>query len=151
MVRFLKSTLSLGGYVRQTLKDRQIINVFLVHPKGMTLGTLRQYSIRVSALVNSALLIKKDRRVGIVTTAAADYTACARNREWDSWISSVIPRYQVFILVSPTLGKASRDLVELALQGKRPVRLLTSNGFIPVTGIQEINKEDWVSGWQAMT
>lgn len=150
MTRFLKSTMSLGGYIRQTLRDRTILNVFLVHPKGMTAGTLQQYAIRVSGLVNTALTIRKDRRVGIITTAAQDFTAYGRENQWDSWISSVIPRYQAFILVSPTMGKASRDIITLALEQKRPVRLLTSNGFIPVVGIQEINKKDWINGWMAM-
>lgn len=130
-------------------RRKNVINIFLVHPRGMKAETLRQYAIRVSSIMNTVLMAKKDRRVCVTTPASMDFRACGGTNIWERWYSSVIQRYQVFVLVSPTLGRASSDIVRLALAENKPVRLLTSSGLIKVTGLNEINKEDWTTGWQA--
>jgi len=129
------------------------INVFLVHPKNMKEHTVKQYAVRCSKLVNLVLMEKGDRRVCVTTPASTDYFIYGKEgvSDWNHWYSSVMERYGVFVLVSPVLGKASADLVKAALLLNKPIRLLTSSGFIQVHNIIEVNKDDWQQGWLVNT
>ena len=142
---------TVGGYIQQMLKSRVLLNVLLVHPKGMNDKTLDEKAVKVSALVNSALMLKKDRRVAVITTAKSDYLAKCVNNAVDAWIAGLTPRYHCYILTSTLMGKASTDIIALALKEGKPVRLLTPTGLLKVVNIHVINSRDWQTGWEVVT
>lgn len=76
--------------------------------------------------------------------------------DWNAWSDSVARRYQACIELDINVGRATADVVNKMLALKKPVYIHESHGdksgFLhKVTGVIDINPEDWQNGWQLCT
>jgi len=129
-------------------------HVFLATPKGMEEAEIEKYYASVVEKFVPAL----DGIELLVVKAEDDYREhFARCGSWEAWTRDVgqgvdylfrTPRYNCIVCVQQSIGKATADIVRYALEGNRMVVLANeSGGFDRVTRVDEMDSQNYRSGW----
>jgi hypothetical protein len=138
------------------------IRVFYAHPSGETPEDTRK-GVEVLRTFLESKLKKKYKSLAsmplvIITSGRQDHEAFFRG-DWKEWGESVVvrkhsmtgkPRYQMFVVPQEHCGRATADIVRLALQKGRTVLRWSQreNKLFPVKKIIAFDPEDWTSGFQ---
>lgn len=93
-----------------------------------------------------------------VQSSAQAYTeSFSRFGSWDQWIKHVAtgknyltqePAYSHYICAEKEIGRATSEIVRLALERGKFVYFLSSGGVKRVSGVQTKDAQDWQKGWQ---
>ena len=129
-------------------------HVFLATPKGMEGAEIEKYYAAVVEKFVPAL----DGIELLVVKAEDDYREhFSRCGSWEAWTKDVgqgvdylfrTPRYNCIVCVQQSVGKATADIVRYALEGNRMVVLANeSGGFDRVTHVDEMDSQNYRSGW----
>lgn len=130
------------------------LRVFVAHRKddSLDLGALRD------AIYAALVLESKGRREVRVTLGRDDYNANAsRLGSWNAWIRDVAtgldyvtrePRFHAYIVPDERIGKATAEILAMALHCRKPVLRWLGNGqFRPISLVQKVAERDFKSGW----
>lgn len=81
--------------------------------------------------------------------------------DWDSWVWETVTgkdystrqlRFAGFVVCTPTLGRATAKIVDLALRNNRPVLAWKEQEpLTQVTRLVELDGSDWKAGWTVDT
>ena len=125
------------------------MNVFYAHRKGDdTLAVQEAIEMATALIGNDA----------IVVSGVIDYERnFARCGSWNGWTYDVAkgvdyatrkPRYDVFLIPDVEIGKATRDIIQHALDVRKPV-LYWRPGEKPqtVVAVASNENESWANGW----
>jgi hypothetical protein len=110
-----------------------------------------------AALLQEVMTEKKGKQVR-VRSGRSDHAARFRG-DWEEWQHSVVtrkhattgqPAYDAFIVSGVDCGRATANILRLALTSGRPV--FWWNGqeeavFKKVHAIEAVDEEDWANGW----
>jgi len=94
----------------------------------------------------------------VTSSAQAYFESFSRFGSWDQWIDHVAtgknymtqePVYTHFVCVTQQVGRATSEIVRLALERGKHVYLLDTHiGLKKVAGVVEQDSQDWQKGWQ---
>ena len=127
------------------------LNVILLHSKAAT-----------DAEIKSAAVDLVNLGVAKVTSARKHWErAGAGSGGFAGWPQAVLrtgygttrPEFDALVVPQRRVGKATADIVNLALKVKRPIFVLdealaNTRALTPVTGIRTIDGRDFQTGWE---
>jgi hypothetical protein len=78
---------------------------------------------------------------------------------WSGWVQDVArgrdlngrPRFDAVVCPRASVGKATAQIVEAALQERKPVLLVNAGGVRRVTGVVQTDSDSWKAGWELVT
>jgi len=78
---------------------------------------------------------------------------------WPGWVQDVArgrdlngrPRFDAVVCPRESVGKATAQIVEAALQERKPVLLVNAGGVRRVTGVMQVDSDAWKAGWELVT
>jgi len=100
-----------------------------------------------------------------VTASLEDYRERFRSfGTWGDWIADVsrglrqgdyTPRYHIFVIDEPLVGRATAQIAESALAAGKPVLFADTawpeeRGFAQVTGVTCVDPDSWIGAWQVV-
>jgi len=138
----------------------QVIRIFYAHPSGEDKKTIAKQSIRIRELVRGrGDRVGKDLRVSVIS-GRDDFRINCRG-DWSVWAKSVVkrehaitrkPYYDFIVIPSTTVGRATAQIVGLAVKRGRPVFLLTTDQdkdrLERVTQVYPFDVDDWQGGFR---
>lgn len=92
-----------------------------------------------------------------ITLGRDDFMArAAAEGGWRGWSESVVtarkpsgaPRFDAIIVPPGPIGRATADMLRLALVQRRPVLRFLGDDFRPVSILVERDRESWKDGWE---
>lgn len=112
----------------------------------------------LNAAVTAALEALSEGKPFILVNAREEWAQnFARCGGWAAWIQDVVmgydfasgePRYFGYVAPDETVGKATADIVRLALHNGRPVASWNGAQLGVVSRVVEINEHDYKNGWR---
>lgn len=129
-------------------------NIFLASPKGSSdfhvQGALTTVKDKFSAAISHA-------DVAVVTSDQEWDRSFKQSGSWDAWTTHVAcgvdyefrtPLYNAIVCTTERVGKATADIVEKALTGRRMVALVMDSKITQVIGVESVDSDNWQSGWR---
>tara|TARA_Y100000034_G_scaffold52694_1_gene64680 strand:- start:120 stop:602 length:483 start_codon:yes stop_codon:yes gene_type:complete len=131
------------------------IRVFFGHPAGLSSDGIDAASKELRGLLR-ARAEKTGRSLKISVVPGRDDHKLNFTGDWDAWAKAVISRkdsitlqrhYDIIVVPSETVGRATAQIVEAALTVGRPVILFDEGTLKKVVGIHQHDPEDWQGGF----
>jgi hypothetical protein len=132
--------------------------VFLATPKGALDTEVESAYATVQVKFQQSV---PDGVAVSVTRAVDDWTSnFKRCGSWDAWAHDVAagvdyefrtPRYNAVVCTTETVGKATAQIVEHALEAEKMVAVQTNGTVQRVYGVEAIDPENWKAGWHLTT
>jgi hypothetical protein len=132
------------------------IRVFYAHPSGEDEKTIAQTSIRIREFIRAkGERAGKDLKVSVIS-GRDDFRINCRG-DWNVWAKSVVkrehaitrkPYYDFIVVPGTTVGRATAQIVDLAVRAGRPVFLLSEEKLERITQVYPFDVEDWQGGFR---
>ena len=136
------------------------IRIFYAHPSGEDAKSIAQASIRIRELVRAkGENAGKDLKVSVIS-GRDDFRINCRG-DWSVWAKSVVrrehaitrkPYYDFVVIPGTTVGRATAQIVDVAVRSGRPVFLLGTNQgqdrLERVTQVYPFDVDDWQGGFR---
>ena len=134
----------------------KLIRIFYAHPSGEDTETISQNSIRIQELIRAkGERAGKDLKVSVIS-GRDDFRINCRG-DWNVWAKSVVrrehaitrkPYYDFIVVPGTTVGRATAQIVDLAVRAGRPVFLLSEEKLERITQVYPFDVEDWQGGFR---
>tara|TARA_R100001082_G_scaffold110514_1_gene90648 strand:- start:3412 stop:3882 length:471 start_codon:yes stop_codon:yes gene_type:complete len=134
----------------------KLIRIFYAHPSGEDTETISQNSIRIQELIRAkGERAGKDLKVSVVP-GHEDFRIHCRG-DWNVWTKSVVkrehaitrkPYYDFIVVPGTTVGRATAQIVDLAVRAGRPVFLLSDEKLERITQVYPFDVDDWQEGFR---
>tara|TARA_R100000808_G_scaffold5066_1_gene15731 strand:- start:5882 stop:6346 length:465 start_codon:yes stop_codon:yes gene_type:complete len=137
----------------------RIIRVFFGHPRDLNDGEIAQGCSRIKEFIRAkGERAGKDLKVSVIP-GRDDFQVHCRG-DWDVWAKSVVhrehsitrkPYYDMIVIPSQYVGRATAQIVNLANKGGRPVFLLGQESLTRVSQVYPYDPDDWQGGFKCET
>lgn len=131
--------------------------LFIAHPKAVADEALDALKVQIEELVRAK---NPGKDIEVVLGRDDFHARAVTLGGWEPWSRNVVtgintvtgqPLFSAIIIPALAgglaVGKATADMVSLALSMARPVRVFAQGQLIPVKGVSTINARDYKAGW----
>ena len=134
----------------------QTIIVFYAHPSGEDGKTIAKQGIKIREIIRAkGERAGKDLKVSVIS-GRDDFRIHCRG-DWNVWAKSIVkrehaitrkPYYDLIVVPSTTVGRATAQVVDLAVRAGRPVFFLSDEKLERITQVYAFDAEDWQGGFR---
>ena len=124
------------------MSENKTEKLLLLHPKGMDADALQRYKAQASQLVDATIVL-----------AVEDYAEHFEG-SWRDWTDNVHKRYDGFLILTKTIGRASADILTTALDLGLMVGRCEVGQDGKITDVAVVNEvvtidpKNWKTGWE---
>jgi len=132
------------------------IRVFFGHPSGADAKAIAQGCRKIREIIHAkGENAGKSLRVSVIS-GRDDFQIHCRG-DWSAWAKSVVsrehamtrvPYYDLFVVPSQYVGRATAQIVDLATRGGRPVFLLKEERLERISSVYPYDPDDWQGGFK---
>lgn len=132
------------------------LRVFFAHPSGLDKKSIAEGCKEIRGIIRAkGERAGKDVKVSVIS-GRDDFSIHCRG-DWEAWTKGVVkrehaitraPYYDMFVVPSQYVGRATAQIVHLANRSGRPVLLLKDGALSRVSSVYPYDPDDWQSGFR---
>lgn len=125
-------------------------NIFLATPRDTSINEANYIADEIKEQTGATTVYLAE------TEFETHFASCGGWNKWAEFIvtsrnfTTRMPRYEVIVCVTETVGRSTADIVKMALAYEKPCFLWKFHMLHPIATVEDTDPENWKSGWRIL-